>query len=74
MQPHARAALPAERSAPAASPGPAEAGRPVPTAGPLCSCGHGKQAHEHYRRGSDCALCGCARFRRPRFRLGARRR
>lgn len=30
-----------------------------------CSCGHGHDAHEHYRRGSDCALCPpgvCARF------------
>lgn len=30
-----------------------------------CSCGHGKQAHQHYRAGSDCALCGCGRYRRP---------
>jgi hypothetical protein len=30
-----------------------------------CSCGHAKQAHSHYRRGTDCALCGCARFHRP---------
>lgn len=32
---------------------------------PPCACGHAKQAHEHYRRGSDCALCGCRRFHRP---------
>ncbi|WP_166521325.1 hypothetical protein [Modestobacter roseus] len=32
---------------------------------PCSSCGHGKVAHEHYRRGSDCALCGCARYSRP---------
>ncbi|SFT34198.1 hypothetical protein SAMN05660657_00229 [Geodermatophilus amargosae] len=33
---------------------------------PLCStCDHGKQAHAHYRRGTDCALCPCARYRRP---------
>jgi hypothetical protein len=32
--------------------------------GPLgCRCGHAEQAHEHYRRGTDCALCECARFR-----------
>jgi hypothetical protein len=36
---------------------PAEAGRP-------CVCGHGRTAHEHYRRGKDCALCSCARYRR----------
>jgi hypothetical protein len=32
----------------------------------LCSCGHAAAAHEHYRRGSDCALCspgGCVKFR-----------
>lgn len=23
-----------------------------------CRCGHAKAAHEHYRRGSDCGLCG----------------
>jgi hypothetical protein len=27
-----------------------------------CSCGHGKDAHEHYRRGSDCSACGCTRY------------
>ena len=33
----------------------------------LCVCGHAKDAHEHYRRGTDCATCGpelCPRFRR----------
>ena len=37
-------------------------------AGKLCLCGHGRTAHEHYRRGSDCGVCGtagCAAFRRP---------
>jgi hypothetical protein len=28
-----------------------------------CACGHETFAHEHYRRGSDCALCPCARYR-----------
>lgn len=31
-----------------------------------CRCGHSHQAHEHYRRGSDCGICGadgCAKFR-----------
>ncbi|QCR43823.1 hypothetical protein C1N91_10060 [Curtobacterium sp. SGAir0471] len=31
-----------------------------------CACGHGQEAHEHYRPGSDCALCDCPRFRRRR--------
>jgi ethanolamine ammonia-lyase large subunit len=25
-----------------------------------CVCGHVKEAHEHYRRGSDCGICGSA--------------
>jgi hypothetical protein len=63
---------------------PPATGQPVPAppvpagdAGPTCSCGHPRRAHEHYRRGSDCAMCGCGRFRRPRrlaLRLGWRRR
>jgi hypothetical protein len=31
-----------------------------------CICGHTGSSHEHYRAGSDCALCpagACARFR-----------
>lgn len=28
-----------------------------------CRCGHDRAAHAHYRRGADCALCGCGRFR-----------
>lgn len=36
-----------------------------------CSCGHVRAAHEHYRRGTDCALCGCGRYRGRRwFGLG----
>jgi len=31
-----------------------------------CVCGHRQEAHEHYRPGSDCALCDCPRFRRQR--------
>jgi hypothetical protein len=34
-----------------------------------CLCGHPRSAHEHYRRGSDCGICGvtkCATYRRPR--------
>ncbi len=32
---------------------------------PCSVCGHPRQAHAHYRRGSDCALCDCPRFRGP---------
>lgn len=28
-----------------------------------CTCGHPWHRHEHYYRGSDCASCGCERFR-----------
>ena len=28
-----------------------------------CRCSHAKAAHEHYRAGSDCASCDCARYR-----------
>jgi len=31
-----------------------------------CVCGHGEDAHEHYRPGTDCALCDCPKFRRER--------
>ncbi|MGX6605278.1 hypothetical protein ACWKSP_24545 [Micromonosporaceae bacterium Da 78-11] len=33
----------------------------------LCVCGHQQPAHQHFRRGADCALCGpslCPRYRR----------
>ncbi len=40
-----------------------------------CACGHGRAAHQHYRRGSDCSLCACGTFRRPLLaRLGLRGR
>lgn len=38
----------------------------TPTVVEPCACGHAREAHEHYRRGSDCGACGseaCARFR-----------
>jgi hypothetical protein len=39
-----------------------------------CRCGHVALAHEHYRRGTDCAVCECRKYRRrPRggfFRRG----
>jgi hypothetical protein len=31
--------------------------------GDVCVCGHGREAHRHYRRGTDCALCDCPRWR-----------
>jgi hypothetical protein len=36
-------------------------------------CGHGKEAHEHYRRGTDCSLCPageCTRFRSAHSLVG----
>ena len=35
------------------------------TKGNLCQCGHSKELHEHYRRGSECAQpgCDCTRYR-----------
>jgi hypothetical protein len=38
--------------------------------GDACRCGHISGAHEHYRRGSDCALCGCGRYKAARAGLG----
>jgi hypothetical protein len=30
----------------------------------VCRCGHARVAHEHYRAGTQCALCiDCPRFR-----------
>lgn len=26
-------------------------------------CGHSRQVHQHYRRGTDCGLCTCTRFK-----------
>ncbi|WP_160150891.1 hypothetical protein [Microbacterium timonense] len=23
----------------------------------MCACGHAREAHEHYRRGTECAIC-----------------
>jgi len=48
-------AAPAERGAMKVRPG-----RTV-----LCRCGHDRLAHQHYRRGTECALCGCLRWSRP---------
>ncbi|MDN5914081.1 MAG: hypothetical protein L0I76_03025 [Pseudonocardia sp.] len=55
----------------------ADATRSVPpaTARPdvrLCRCGHADEVHEHYRRGTDCGVCGPERCRsfRPTGRRG----
>jgi hypothetical protein len=32
----------------------------------VCRCGHDRKAHDHYRRGSDCALCDCAAWKSSR--------
>lgn len=61
---------------PCAEPAPAlPAPMPAPAApATSCVCGHEAPAHEHWRRGSDCGLCGgaaCPSFRR---RGGALRR
>jgi hypothetical protein len=31
-----------------------------------CRCGHRQDTHQHYRRGSDCALCSCPRWHAER--------
>ena len=31
----------------------------------MCSCGHAREAHEHYRPGTECAICdvrSCSAF------------
>ncbi len=31
----------------------------------MCACGHHREAHEHYRRGTECAICdvrACSSF------------
>ena len=38
----------------------------VTTETAVCVCGHAQDAHEHYRRGTDCALCDCPKYRRGR--------
>jgi hypothetical protein len=72
------APVPPDPAPPAASPVAPVQAPPLP-AGPdaavgLCVCLHDRAAHEHYRRGSDCGVCGaegCAAYRR---RGGALRR
>lgn len=37
----------------------------VPQASDMCACGHAYDAHEHYRKGTECAICdirSCSAF------------
>jgi len=39
---------------------------PEETGGAVCRCGHPRDAHEHYRSGTECAVCAeCPGFRPP---------
>lgn len=40
----------------------------------LCRCGHEEEAHEHYRDGDDCGICGAVRCRSFRLRTGRQAR
>ncbi|MBP2366334.1 hypothetical protein [Pseudonocardia parietis] len=51
-------AIPAPRVAPDDIP--TVAPPPTPAAVDICRCGHEKDAHEHYRPGTDCGVCGTA--------------
>ncbi|MCF7548678.1 hypothetical protein [Pseudonocardia sp. WMMC193] len=45
---------------------PTTSAAPAPDGGPEqapCHCTHGASLHEHFRAGSDCAQCDCARYR-----------
>ena len=53
---------------------PPRAPAPPPVVVDPCVCRHAREAHEHWRRGTDCGICGpqgCSRYRR---RGGAVRR
>ena len=55
-------------------------GPPLPPAPPRetavapCVCSHARAAHEHWRRGTDCGICGPDRCSSYRRRGGALRR
>lgn len=36
-----------------------------------CRCGHRQAVHRHYRAGTGCPLCPCARFRPRLLRMTA---
>ena len=67
-------AVPAQRKpAPAPASRKPEAPPVTPPAPPVqptvvepCACGHAREAHEHYRPGTDCGVCGataCSSYR-----------
>ncbi|MCW0212471.1 MAG: hypothetical protein OJJ54_03860 [Pseudonocardia sp.] len=62
--------LPAQRASeqvpPPGAPVTPPAAPPAQVSTATCACGHEPDAHEHYRPGSDCALCGldaCTSYR-----------
>lgn len=62
--PDLRTAIPAQRDD--SPPVPDSPQAPGPDVVDHCVCGHAKEAHEHYRQGTDCGACGataCAAFR-----------
>lgn len=70
-----------DQAAPSAAPAPGAAAPVATTPTPpadvavsatSCLCGHEAEAHEHWRRGSDCGVCGpatCPVYRRCGGRL-----
>jgi hypothetical protein len=37
----------------------------VPQGNDMCACGHAYEAHEHYRKGTECSICdirACSAF------------
>ena len=65
--------LPSVDDAPVVVPPPPAPAPPEPTTG-LCVCRHPKAVHEHWRRGSDCGICGVSVCRAYRKQGGALRR
>jgi hypothetical protein len=73
---------PAEEEAPPVPPAADERLSPPPGAADglrekVCRCGHPHAAHEHYRRGTDCGICGvagCAAYARAAGSKPSRRR
>ncbi|MEU4371873.1 hypothetical protein [Pseudonocardia alni] len=68
VTPDTAASIPAPRAAAENGALPPVAAAPVaaaPVAVDLCRCGHERDAHEHYRAGTDCGVCGttCRAFR-----------
>lgn len=56
VTPDTAASIPAPRAAAENGALPPVAAAPV--AVDLCRCGHERDAHEHYRAGTDCGVCG----------------